>query len=112
MIRVEIRIVKTKTRARRIISNRGKTRTTIREMGVIKLQGILASKPPRTIVLLTPRVLSVGRITQGNADRELPYVTSAIRKGITLGGVQLRLQVMIGRTGIRNRNLGCYKQWK
>ena len=53
----------TETRARRIISNKGKTGTTIKERGVIKLQGIPASKPPRTTVLLTSLVLSVGRIS-------------------------------------------------
>ena len=96
----------TKTRVRRIISNRGRTGTTTRERGVIRQQGILTSKPYRTTILRTQLVRSVGKATQGNADKELPCVTSAVRKGITLGGVQLRPQVMIGRTGIRKRNLG------
>ena len=86
-IRAKIRAMMTKTRTRRIINHKGKTSTTTREKGVIKLQGILANKPPRTIVLLTPLVLSVERITQGNADKELPYVTSTVKKGITLRGV-------------------------
>ena len=96
----------TKTRVRRIISNMGKIGTKTREMGVIRQQGILVNKLRGTTVLQTQFVLSVGRITQGNADKGLPYVTSDIKKGITLRGVWLRLQVMIGRTGIRKRNLG------
>ena len=44
-IRLGIRIMITETRVHRIVSNRGKTDTTIRGKGVIKLQGILANKP-------------------------------------------------------------------
>ena len=106
-IRAEAGTMITETRVLRIISNRGRIGiTTTRERRVIRQQGILANKLQGTTVLQTQLELSVGKITQGNADRGLLYVTSAVKKGITLGGVQLRLQVMIGRTRIKNRNLG------
>ena len=76
----------TEIRIHRVINNRSRTGTTIKERGVIRQQGILASKPRKITVLQTQLVLSVGRITQGNAEKGLPYVTSAVRKGITLGG--------------------------
>ena len=95
----------TETRVLRTISNRGRISTTItRGRGVIRQTGILASKLQGTPVLQTQLVLSVGRITQGNADRELLYATNAAKEGIKLGGAQLKLLVMIGRTGIRKRN--------
>ena len=92
------------TRGHRIVS-RGKTDTTIRGKGVIKLQGILANKPQETTVVLTRHVPSAGGITQGNAVWELPLAISAVKKGITLRGVQLRLLVTIGRIRFRKRNL-------
>ena len=88
MSRAEIKAMTTETRVRRENSNRGRIGTTTRERGVIRQQGILASKPRRTTVLRTQLVRSVGKVTQGNADKGLPYVTSVVRKGITLGGVQ------------------------
>ena len=101
-----IRTVIIGTRVHRIVSNRGKTETTIRGKGVIRLQGILANKPRGTTVVLTQHVLSVGRITQGNAVRELPHAISAVKKGITQRGAQLRLLVMIDRIRLRKCNLG------
>ncbi|KAL5558546.1 hypothetical protein UlMin_034757 [Ulmus minor] len=67
---------------------------SLKGKGVIKFQGILANRPRGAIVVLTQYVLSVGRITQGNAVRVLPCVTSAVKKGITQGVVQLRLLVL------------------
>ena len=101
-----IRTVIIETRVHRIVSNKGKTDTTIRGKGVIKLQGILANRPRGTTVVPTQYVLSVGRITQGNAVRELLHAISVVKKGITQMGAQLRLMVMIGNIRLRKRNLG------
>ena len=88
-IRAEAGTMITGTRVLRTISNRGRINTTTtRGRGVIRETGILASKLQGTLVLQTQLVLSMGRITQGNADRGLLYATNAARKGITLGGAQ------------------------
>ena len=87
--RVAAGTVITGTRVLRTINNRGRINTTItRGRGVIREIGILASKLQGTPVLQTQLVLSVGRITQGNADRGLLYAINAARKDITLGGAQ------------------------
>ena len=52
-IRPGIRTMIAETGVHKIVNNRGKTDTTTRGNGVIKLQGILAHKPRRTTVLLT-----------------------------------------------------------
>ncbi|KAL5582828.1 hypothetical protein UlMin_015270 [Ulmus minor] len=70
--RAEAGTMITGTRVLRIISNRGRINTTItRGREVFKETGILASKLQGTPVLQTQLMLSVGRITQGNADRGL-----------------------------------------
>ena len=87
--RAEAGTMITGTRVLRTISNRGRINTTItRGRGVTRETGILASKHQGTPVLQTQLVLSVGRITQGNADRGLQCAINAVRKDITLGGAQ------------------------
>ena len=87
--RAEARTMIIGTRVLRTISNRGRINTTItRGRGVIRKIGILASKLQGTPVLQTQLVLSVGRITQGNADRGLRCAINATRKDIMLGGAQ------------------------
>ena len=105
MSRAKIETMTTETRFHRTTSNWGRIGTTTRESGVIWQQGILASKPQRITVLRTQIVRIVGKVTEGNADKGLLYVTSAVRKGIMLGSVRLRHQVMIDRTRIKDRNL-------
>ena len=104
-IRVEVGTMITKTRVRRATGNKDIISTITRERGLIRQQGILANKPQRTTVLHIQLMQSVGKFTQGNADKGQPYVTSAVRKGIMLEGVRLRHQVTIGRTRIRDHNL-------
>ena len=89
--KVGVGAMTSETRVHRAINNRARIGITTKERGAIRQQGILASKPQRTTVLLSQFALSMGRITQGNADKGLPYVISAVRKGITLRGMQLRL---------------------
>ena len=87
--RAEAGTMITGTRVLRTISNRGRINTTIiRERGITRETGILASKLQGTPVLQTQLVLSVGRITQGNADRGLLCAINAARKDIMLGGAQ------------------------